>query len=369
MKPWLPSLALLLTASAAAVLAAPDIAPRPGSVAALSNMPMARAAHSASLLKDGRVLIAGGCIATGCEEGITNTALLFNPKTERFSSTGSLREARVGHREVPLLDGSILIIGGWARDGATANIERFDPATGRFSIHGQLLEARDGFSATPLRDGTILIAGGYAGAMQRKASAEIYDPRTRRSTAINDMDSPRMAHTATLLPDGRVLIAGGSSRRGSLSDTIEIFDPATRTFSNAGRLHRARHKHAAIRIGDDVLIIGGAGVDEYTAQFSDTELWRNDSKRTQPGPSMGDGRYKFLDSVVALGDGTALVAGSGRVPERLRTSSMKFESVRGDLGSEFSFTTATRLTDGRVLLVGGYDPHVQVTRKAWLFNP
>ena len=84
---------------------------------------------------------------------------------------------------------------------------------------------------------------------------------------------------------------------------------------------------------------------------------------------MQDGRYKFLDSVVALGDGTALVAGSGRTPERLHTKTMRFESVRGDLGSELSFTTATRLPDGRVLLAGGYDPRLQVTRKAWLFNP
>lgn len=369
MKPWLPSLMLLLTASAAVVLAAPNITPPSGSIESLHDMPMSRAAHSASLLKDGRVLIAGGCVATGCEEGITNTALLFNPKTDRFTSTSNLREARVGHREVPLLDGSILIIGGWARDGATASIEHFDPTTGRFSVHGQLLDARDGFSATPLLDGTILIAGGYAGTMQRKASAEIYDPRTRRSTAVSDMTTPRMAHTSTLLPDGRVLIVGGSSGRGRLSDSIEIYDPTTRTFSDGGTLRNARHKHAAIRVGDDVLIIGGAGVDEYSAQFSDTELWRNGAKQTLPGPAMQDGRYKFLDSVVALGDGTALVAGSGRVPERLLTTTMQFKPVRGDLGSELSFTTATRLPDGRVLLAGGYDPRLQVTRKAWLFNP
>lgn len=336
---------------------------------ALPDMPGARAAHSASLLGDGRVLLAGGCIATGCEEGISGDALLFDPGQGRFIATGNLQTPRVGHRAVPMRDGSILLFGGWTADGATASIERYDPAKARFSTVGNMLQARDGFSATPLLDGTILIAGGYAAGMQRTANAEVFDPRTGKSVAVDTMSAARMAHTATLLPDGRVLIVGGSASRERLVDAIELYDPATRTFSPAGKLRNARHKHAAIRVGADVLVIGGAGLSEYEQQFADTELWRAGSKRTLAGPSMRDARYKFLDSVVALGDGTALVAGSSRTPERLHTASMRFEPVRGDLGGELSFTTATRLVDGRVLLAGGYDPKLRVSRKAWLFKP
>lgn len=357
--------ALLLASSG---MADARVEPR-ASLQALPDMPSARAAHSASLLRDGNVLLAGGCHAKGCEEGISGDAVLFQAERGTFIATGKLVQPRVGHRAVPLRDGSVLLLGGWTTEGATATTERYDAASGRFSHSGAMLQARDGFSATPLLDGTILVTGGYAGAMQRTASAERYDPRTGKSTAVGNMLSPRMAHTATLLADGRVLIVGGSSARGSLLDSIELYDPATATFSAAGTLRKARHKHAAIRVGNDVLVIGGAGTDEYAAQFDDTELWRSGHPRTQPGPAMRDGRYKFLDSVVALGDGTALVSGSGRIPERLHTDRMRFEPVRADLGHELSFTTATRLADGRVLVAGGYDPRLQVSRSAWLFQP
>ena len=69
------------------------------------------------------------------------------------------------------------------------------------------------------------------------------------------------------------------------------------------------------------------------------------------------------------GDGTALVAGSGRRLERLHADAWRLDPVAGDVGAELSFTTATRLADGRVLLAGGYDPRLQVSRQAWLFQP
>ncbi|MFT3898136.1 MAG: kelch repeat-containing protein [Thermomonas sp.] len=366
MPPWLVAGCALLFAAAAPVVARVE---RPVSSRALPDMPSPRAAHSASLLRDGSVLLAGGCHAQGCEEGISDDAVLFDPATASFASAGKLAQARAGHRAVPLRDGSILLFGGWTPDGATASVERYDPESHRFSVHGRLLHARDGFSATALHDGTVLVAGGYAGAMQRSASAELYDPRSGRSIAVADMGAPRMSHTATLLADGRVLLVGGSSERGRLLDSIEIYDPATRRFSPAGSLRKARHKHAAIRVGEGVLVIGGAGTREYESQYADTELWREGEPRTSPGPGMADGRYKFLDSVVALGDGTALVAGSGRSPERLSTTAMRFDPVRVDLGAKLSFTTATRLSDGRILLAGGYDPRLQVSRKAWLLQP
>ena len=357
---------LLLPAIAGAVAAR---AGAPGTLQALPDMPTPRAAHSATLLRDGKVLLAGGCHARGCEEGISEDALLFDPARNTFVAAGKLAQPRVGHRAILLQDGSVLLIGGWTPDGATAVVERYDPRTRRFSVHGRLLQARDGFSATVLADGSILVAGGYAGTMQRLASAERYDPRKRRSTMVGAMATPRMAHTATLLADGRVLVAGGSASRDRLLDTLEAYDPATQSFSAAGTLRQARHKHAAVRVGNAVLLLGGAGPREYEAQYADTELWRDDQARTTPGPRMAEARYKFLDGVVALGDGTALVVGSGHSAERLHADTLRLEPVAGDVGAELSFTTATRLADGRVLLAGGYDPNLQVARQAWLFQP
>ncbi|MEO6154811.1 MAG: kelch repeat-containing protein [Thermomonas sp.] len=332
-------------------------------------MPQPRAAHSASLLRDGRVLLAGGCHTNGCEEGISGDALLFDPRMKTFTSTGSLVQPRVGHRALRLRNDQVVLIGGWTADDASDVVEAYDPTSGRFVRQGKLLHARDGFSATPLADGNILVAGGYSGAMRRLASVEVYDPRTGKSHDAGAMSTPRMSHTATLLADGRVLIAGGSSARGILLDSIELFDPATGRFMPAGHLQKARHKHAALRVGNDVLLIGGAGVDEASQQYRDSERWSARDASTRPGPAMQDGRYKFLDAVVRLRDGRFLVAGSGRIPELLDSRAARFTSGDGSLGTDLSFTTATPLLDGSVLIAGGYGPDIHPSRSAWLYQP
>ena len=370
MRHWLAFLMLALALVATTVTAREPKATTPANgLQRLHDMPQARAAHSATLLRDGRVLLAGGCHATGCEEGISVDALLFDPKSRTFSKAGNLVQPRVGHRAIRLRNGAVLLIGGWTPDGASKLVEMYDPASGHFSRQGELLQARDGFSATALLDGNILIAGGYTGDMQRLSSAEIYDPRTGQSRAIAAMATPRMAHTATLLPDGRVLVAGGSSARGQLLDALELFDPASGRFQDSGHLRKARHKHAAIRIGGNVLIMGGAGVHEFSEQFRDSELWRPDAMRTSPGPTMQDGRYKFLDSVVRLGDGDILVAGSGQAPELLDSTGQHFKPTAGILANDLSFSTATSLRDGRVLIAGGYAPGIHPSRGAWLYQP
>lgn len=332
---------------------------------ALPPMPTPRAAHSATRLADGRVLLAGGCHADGCEEGIAGDALLFDPARWAFLATGRLVQPRVGHRAIALADGSVLLLGGYTQDGPTDQVERFDPASGRFTAHGRLREARDGFSATLLGDGGILVAGGYANGMRRLASAERYDPVTGTSQAVGDMATPRMSHTATLLGDGCVLVAGGSRSRDAVDASLELFDPRSATFSPAGTLQRARHKHAAIAIGERVLLLGGATIPEADGHFRDSEWWS--PAGLAPGPALHHGRYKFLDAVVRLADSRVLVAGGGRQPELLDTPGERFAPVDGDTGSALAFTTATLLDDGRVLIAGGYDPGIRVSRQAWLF--
>lgn len=334
--------------------------------AAVVQMPSPRAAHSATLLADGRVLIAGGCRADGCEEGLSNDALVFEPSTGRFTRTGALLEPRAGHRALALADGTVLVLGGFTARGVTSTVERYLPETGTFERHGQLLTARDGATATQLADGTILITGGYGDGMRRLASAERYDVGRRRSVALPDMSSPRMSHTATLLPDGRVLVVGGSDSRSTVQATLEVFDPSTGTFSSAGRLEKARHKHAAISLGDEVWILGGAAIPERAGHFPETEVWSLRTGAVRRGPVMREGRYKFLDSVVALADGRVLVAGSGSVAEVLSADRRSFSVVRGPLGGKLAFSTATSLRDGRVLVLGGYDPAIRVSDQARL---
>lgn len=359
------AIALLSTTSTAAFAPDRDTGP---ALRAITSMPGARAAHSATRLGDGRVLVAGGCRSDGCEEGLSTDALLFDPATGEFATTGSPKLPRAGHRAVPLKDGSVLLIGGWTRDGVTASIERYRPERGVFEPFGSLRSARDGFSATVLADGTILIAGGYADGMRRLASAERFDPRTKTSRMVGAMTTPRMSHTATRLADGRVLVAGGSDARGTVTASLELFDPAKDRFSPAGTLKKARHKHAAIRVGSDVLILGGAAIPETDGHFSDSERWTASTGTLSPGPDMREGRYKFLDSVAPLADGRTLVAGSGQRAEMLSADGSAFAPVDARIGRKLAFATATTLADGRILILGGYDPAIRVDRGAWMFE-
>ena len=329
-------------------------------------MPSPRAAHSATRLMDGRVLLAGGCNTNGCEEGIAADAIVFDPATSTFAQAAVLVQARVGHRAVMLADGSVLLFGGFTPGGVTDSVERYLPQSNRFEPHGRMLQPRDGFSATLLGDGSILLAGGYTDGMRRLATAERYDPISGRSHSVGAMSVERMSHTATLLPDGRVLLAGGSRSSSEIVSSIEIFDPATGTFSPAGALARPRHKHAAVSIGGRVLLLGGASIPEDDGHFADSEWWS--SQGVGPGPRMSEDRYKFLDSLAMLDDGQMLIAGGGMHVEVLSADGTVFHPLEQMIGQRLAFTTVTALNDGRLLIAGGYDPDIHPTHNAWLLE-
>ncbi len=172
-------------------------------------MTTAREHFTATLLANGKVLMAGGQSGTGASLG---TAELYDPATRSFTPTGSLNAARSYPAAAALPGGKVLIAGGLSSNFIALNsAELYDPATGTWSPTASMNDARYGATATVLPDGTVLAAGGCGacGHQPALASTELFDGSFW--FPVTAMTQPRVFQTATPLPGGSVLVAGGGA--------------------------------------------------------------------------------------------------------------------------------------------------------------
>jgi hypothetical protein len=213
---------------------------------------------------------------------------------------------RAGAAAVVLRDGRVLVAGGETTTGdALASVEVFDPATGLFSVAGQMLVPRSGPAAVLLADGRVLMVGGHRARQEEERSAEIFDPKTGTAARAGEMAHPRHKHAAVLLKDGRVLIVGGSANTvsgdGRYAST-EIYDVATRTFSAGPTLKSARHKikHSVVVLPSGVVIVAGGAAQ--------AERWTPGAASFISIAGPPGGRAEFATASL-LHDGTVLVLG------------------------------------------------------------
>jgi hypothetical protein len=228
------------------------------------SMSIRRAFHTATTLPDGTVLIAGGisikCMT--CDGTVVAAAERYDPSRKKFFPTGSLIAARAFHTATLLADGRVLIAGGRDLNNfSLSSAELFDPATGTFSPAGPMFSSHAGHTATLLQDGRVLIVGGFN-------PAEIYDPMYNLFAPTGSLSHPRGGHTATLLQDGRVLIAGGSNFGPAIIEIpqAELYDPTSGIFSPTGDLIVPRGNHRATLLANgQVLLVGGTTASNILA--------------------------------------------------------------------------------------------------------
>ena len=343
--------------------------PTAGVLRPAGQMSVPRAVHTATTLRDGRVLIAGGCTTDGCDLGSAGgaTAEIFDPATGRFSPTGRLSVSRDDHIAVPLADGRVVLIGGWGAAGLLASTDIYTPETGTFTRGPDMHTPRAGMMPVTLRDGRILVARSHREpAHHRRIGAS--RPTCGRLTATGAMVQARGAYAAARLPDGRVLIAGGLNE-GTVVATAEVFDPTTGTFARTGSMRVPRYKGAALPLPDGaVLIVGGSADIDGSRVYASSEIYHPETGTFTDGPTMRDARYKIADASAILGEGDVLIGGGAPRPELFRARTATFVPVDGDLGATRLFLAAAPLGGRRVLLVGGYDKAIRPTAAAWIYD-
>ncbi len=208
--------------------------PTTGSFTATGAMNQARAWQTASLIGSGTlagdILIAGG---VGAKAVALASAEIYDPRTGVFTATSPMSTARA-YQTATWLDpsvvtgefaGQILVAGGLTEDGISDTAEIFDPAGETFIPAGTMMAARAYQAAVLMPNGEVLIAGGQSVADASLATAETFDPAKGAFSATAPMRSVHVGGVASILPDSSVLIAGGHS------DNAEVYSPATGQFT------------------------------------------------------------------------------------------------------------------------------------------
>ena len=277
--------------------------PASGSFTKTGTMASPRTLHTATLLGNGKVLVVGGDSGNGFSSPLA-TAEIFDISTGMFTPTGNMVSARAGHTATLLANGKVVVAGGSSGDAA----ELFDPATGEFTATGSMVTSRTNGTATLLKNGDVLVTGGDDASGNPVATAELFDPTTGMFTPTGSMSVARAAHTATLLTSGEVLVTGGRSS-GVANTTViasaELFDPATGAFVLTGSMESPRELHtAAKRTDGKVLVTGGLS---GTGDLSTAELFDPANGIFTPAGNMQIER--FLHTATLLTNGAILVTG------------------------------------------------------------
>ena len=314
-----------------------------GKFSPMGNLPSKSAAHSATLLPTGKVLVVGGG---------NSSAEVFDPATGQWTAAGGVSVR--SYHTATLLNGKVFIAGGSDNSGkAQATTIIYDPATGTNVSGPTLLAARERHTATLLANGTVLIVGGRQKSgtgYVPLSSAEIYVPPALGASGVGTVSAapsmlkypttpavpdPRFSHTAVRLSDGRVLVAGGSSdTSGTVASslaTAQLYGNGTWSTTAPPLMQQARREFTLTMLGDG-RVLATAGVTATSTRLANSEL------------------FSLSPDAFTLGASLAPLA----------TTSPTNPSRSGH--------AATRVNDGRVLVTGGTGASGVAINSAEIYN-
>lgn len=291
--------------------------PSHDSWAQLPPMPAPQYDATSALLADGTVLIAGGQAFVPPARSLADappvtTSVLFDPAKNTWTRLPPLPYAEAGATATLLDDGRILLAGGVDANSILRTAAIFDPASRRWALISPMRTARVGAAAVLLRSGQVLVAGGIAGPGQLLSDAELYDPKKGTWRSTGSMTSARRSPGALALSDGRVLVVGGLGVASA-----EFYDPSSGTWHETTSMPISGQGQAFLLASGDVLaaLINGADRTIHSAVFSvQTTDWAvgPDLLMSSPYPPL---EVQLADgSVLALEGSTVAVFGNASVP-------------------------------------------------------
>lgn len=339
----------------------------------------AQTSSIASVNHGAAIGLAPGATSITANIGSVSAGAILVVSTDTWSAAPQMPTERVaGHTATVLADGRLLVLGGVKSTGGTAAAGVFDPATSTWTSVAPMGTLRSSHAATLLADGRVLVTGGStvsSGAAQgyvNNASAEIYDPVANTWTATPPMSVARAHHTATLLPDGKVLVVGGENASYLVEGSAEVYDPAANTWS-APRAQPVspRSQHTATLLPSGLVLVAGgfdivnglltpsAGAELYdpvrhTGTSTDihgvttTVVTGQDFVATA---AMASTHYGH--SATRLADGRVVVVGGNTTQTEIYDPTAATWTTQGSTAATHTAHGAALLADGRILVVGG----------------
>src|SRR5215472_5446456 len=311
-----------------------------GTFHATGSMNVAPESHTATLLSNGQVLVAGGTDAS---------AEVYNPATGTWTLTGSMNVPRSNHQAVLLQNGQVLVAGGLNVSGTLASAELYNPSTGNWTVTGSMITARYGFSLTLLPNGKVLAV--------QAMSAELYNPATGTWSVTGSPTSAVGGTNAALLPSGEVLAIGQSNNVPS-----ELYNPSTGTWSttgNAGIINL--NAVIALLLNGDVFVTSSFASGRASYSFASIYDPSTGQFTQENGPCSCrafNGAVLQTGNVLVAGGAITIPGNPYPTTETINSAELWDASIQawtstGNLRDSRSGQSMTLLPNGQVLAAGG----------------